>query len=238
VDAVENTDAADQRASRRPQENARLLAHWRHTRPEWWQERAPYWRSLPPVGSIWRDLTFLDDQLRLLQDERLVPRRAQVRIGYGYAGDPGRERGVYGVACRVALRRAHAATFVTGGAPASAPRSGAGTHGEPVFLSGCNRGTPDCRQPAKPVVLAPVRKVADFSLLPAPPGAGAERGGRCRPRTRARSGSRPRRSTTGARCWHTRCGRCRRSCPAPTSRWSSSSTSRRSLVRRGTPTLP
>lgn len=54
------------------QENARLVAHWRATNRAWWDERAPYWRSLPPAGSIWRDLTLTDDQLRLLQDDRLV----------------------------------------------------------------------------------------------------------------------------------------------------------------------
>jgi len=51
------------------QENARLVAHWRATNRAWWDERAPYWRSLPPAGSIWRDLTLTDDQLRLLQEE-------------------------------------------------------------------------------------------------------------------------------------------------------------------------
>ncbi|KAK9834152.1 hypothetical protein WJX81_003314 [Elliptochloris bilobata] len=53
-------------------ENARLLAHWRAKNRGWWDERAPFWRSLPPPGSVWRELTLTDDQLRLLQDERLA----------------------------------------------------------------------------------------------------------------------------------------------------------------------
>lgn len=54
------------------QENARLVAHWRAKTRSWWDERAVYWRSLPPPGTLWREMTLTDDQLRLLQDERLV----------------------------------------------------------------------------------------------------------------------------------------------------------------------
>ena len=56
----------------RAQENARLVAHWRAKTRSWWDERAVYWRSLPPPGTLWREITLTDDQLRLLQDERLV----------------------------------------------------------------------------------------------------------------------------------------------------------------------
>ena len=48
------------------------MAHWRAKNRGWWDERAVYWRSLPPPGTLWREITLTDDQLRLLQDERLV----------------------------------------------------------------------------------------------------------------------------------------------------------------------
>lgn len=48
------------------------MAHWRAKTRSWWDERAVYWRSLPPPGTLWREITLTDDQLRLLQDERLV----------------------------------------------------------------------------------------------------------------------------------------------------------------------
>ncbi len=58
------------------------MAHWRAKTRGWWDERAVYWRSLPPPGTLWREITLTDDQLRLLQDERLVrARRPFYRAG-------------------------------------------------------------------------------------------------------------------------------------------------------------